>query len=559
MKNKITQSLSLATKTLILVAILFFETSTTQAQIITTIAGDGIVGYSGDSGIATSAELNIPYGVAVDASGNVYISDTYNNVIRKVNASTGIITTVAGNGTLGSAGDGGLATSAELLTPWGLAIDASGNIYIAEGNDIRKVNASTGIITTVAGNGTSGYNGDNILATSAELWDISGVAVDAAGNIYITDDYNFRIRKVNASTGIITTIAGNGTSGYSGDNALATSAKLCPVGSVAIDVFGNIYVADGGNNNNRIRKITVATGIITTVAGDSIQGYGGDNGLAISAELNQPYGVALDSSRNIYILDTYNFRIRKVNASTGIITTVAGNGTSGYNGDNILATSAELGGPYGIASDVLGNIFLADEGNSRIRKVSACSVSVHSQIVIQHIDTNALVSIDTTITAISDTLVGKVVKVVTTTDTVFISTYMSTVATIRDSTVFSVNQCDSSVTTKTYSDTTVSSTMNYDTTTHQSADTTTLLNTGLENVDLSLAIKVYPNPFGNELNVDVGSEVSTIVLTDALGRTIIQTKGTGHVILQLNISSGVYFLRVTGNDISSTTIKVLAE
>ena len=217
--------------------------------------------------------------MAVDASGNLYIADTGNNRIRKVSA-TGIITTVAGNGSAGYSGDGGPATSAQLDGPEGVAVDGSGNLYIADtcNNRIRKVSA-TGIITTVAGNGSAGYSGDGGPATSAQLSLPAGVAVDGSGNLYIADSGNNRIRKVSA-TGIITTVAGNGSPGYSGDGGPATSAQLNQPAGVAVDASGNLYIAD--SSNNRIRKVS-ATGIITTVAGNGFDGYSGDGGPATSA------------------------------------------------------------------------------------------------------------------------------------------------------------------------------------------------------------------------------------------------------------------------------------
>jgi len=339
--------------------------------IITTLAGNGTPGYSGDNGAATSASLYQPNGVAVDSAGNIYIADSGNYCIRKVAVGTGIITTMAGNGTQGYSGDNGAATSASLHQPIGVAVDSAGNIYIADSVNarIRKVAAGTGIITTVAGNGTVGYSGDNGAATSASLYGPSGVAVDSAGNIYIADSGNYCIRKVAAGTGIITTMAGNGTQGYSGDNGAATSASLHQPIGVAMDSAGNIYIADAANN--RIRKVTAGTGIIITVVGNGTQGYSGDNGAATSASLDYPEGVAVDSAGNIYIADSVNLRIRKVAAGTGIITTVAGNGTYEYSGDKGAATSSSLNGPSGVAVDSAGNIYIAETGNNCIRKVAA--------------------------------------------------------------------------------------------------------------------------------------------------------------------------------------------
>ena len=339
---------------------------TAATGIITTVAGSGGSPYSGDGGPATSAQLSGPYSAAVDGSGNVYIEDHGNQVIRKVTAATGIVTTVAGNGTQGYSGDGGPATSAQ-LNPYCVAVDGSGNLYIADYSNsvIRKVTAATGIITTVAGNGTHGYSGDGGPATGAQLWFPTGVAVDGSGNLYIADSTNNRIRKVTAATGIISTVAGNGTPGFSGDGGLATSAMLSNPEQAAMDGSGNIYIADNGNC--RVRKVTAATGIITTLAGNGGCSYSGDGGPATSAQLSIPGGVAVDGFGNLYIADFSFDRIRMVAAATGIITAVAGNETPGYSGDGGLAINAELNYPAGVAVDAAGNLYIADAYNNAIR------------------------------------------------------------------------------------------------------------------------------------------------------------------------------------------------
>jgi len=334
--------------------------------VITTVAGNGTHGFSGDNGPATSAQLNLynggyPIGIAVDSAGNLYISDSGNLRIRKV--SNGVITTVAGNGTQGFSGDNGPATSAQ-LSAGGVAVDSAGNLYIADTLNSRIRRVTNGVITTVAGNGTSGFSGDGGPATSAELADPQGVAVDSAGNLYIAD--YARIRKV--SNGVITTVAGNGIWGFSGDNGPATSAQVSDYG-IAVDSAGSLYFADG--SKNRIRK--VSNGVITTVAGDGIPGFNGDNGPATSAQLSYPSGVALDSAGSLYIADTYDGRIRKV--SGGVITTVAGNGTLGYSGDGGPATSAELDLPENLAIDSAGNIYIAD-GTIRVLTPASCTYSV---------------------------------------------------------------------------------------------------------------------------------------------------------------------------------------
>jgi len=344
--------------------------------IITTVAGNGTADYSGDGKAATSAEIQVPRSVVLDSSGNIFIADTGNNVIREVTASTGDISTVAGTGVVGYTGDNDAATSATLNSPDGVAVDSSGNIFIADtgNNVIREVKASSGIITTIAGTMTSsgmgavGYTGDNGLAISATLSGPQSIVLGSSGNIYFSDSGNSVIRKITASSGVITTFAGNGSYGYSGDNGAATSATLEHPDGVALDSSGNLYIADVGNMV--IRKVTASSGVITTVAGDGQYGDSGDNGAASSAMLFDPHGVAVDSAGNIYIADTLNSVIRKVAASSGVITTVAGNGTAGYSGDTKSATSANLSNPWGVAVDSAGNIYVADTGNSAIRKVT---------------------------------------------------------------------------------------------------------------------------------------------------------------------------------------------
>jgi uncharacterized protein (TIGR03437 family) len=330
---------------------------------ITTFAGVGEAGFSGDGGIPSQAALNNPEDVAVDSSGNVYIADTGNNNVRKVAAS--VITTVAGNSVAGYAGDGGIATKAALSEPVALTVDSSGNIYIAEYGNSRIRQVSTkGIITTIAGNGTLGYAGDGSQATKAEL-SSAGVAIDSSGNLYVADRANFRIRQI-TSSGNITTVAGNGIYSDSGDGGAAINAQLNGPKGVAVDAAGNLYIADAGNNS--VREVS-RSGVITTIAGGSAAGSAGDGGPAAKAQLNGPRGLALDSSGNLYIADTGNNRVREI-TTDGNISTVAGNGTAGYSGDGGPPASGELSQPYGVAVDTGGNLYIADSGNSRVRKVS---------------------------------------------------------------------------------------------------------------------------------------------------------------------------------------------
>ena len=351
----------------------YFQTVTPNAPnlVITTVAGNGISGYTGDGGPATSAELWIPQDVAVDSHGNFYIGDVENAVVRKVAAGTGIITTYAGTGVAGYLFDGVPANSAPLCNPEGLAFDSSDNLYIADicVGRVRKVAADTGIITTVAGNGTFlpfAQDGDMGLATNASV-DPGGVAVDGSGNLYIADLLHNTIRKVTADTGVITTVAGNGTAGYNGDGGLATNAEVNSAYRVAVDGFGNLFIADYGNYV--IRKVATGTGVITTVAGTGTIGYNGDGILATTAQLSNAFGVAVDTGGNLFIADTSNNRIRKIPAGTAVITTYAGIGNPGFGGDGGAPGEAQLFNPLSLTIDSSGSVYFVDGGNDRIRKL----------------------------------------------------------------------------------------------------------------------------------------------------------------------------------------------
>ncbi len=386
-------------KLLIYFSLFTFHFSLIHAQTISTVAGNYALGegYSGDGGPATAAELARPISVAFDASGDLYIADFFNDVIRKVNTS-GIISTVAGNNAFGPgySGDGGPATAAELYDVYGVALDTSGNLYIADfvNNVIREVNTS-GTISTAAGNHAfgRGYSGDGGPATAAELYDPIGIACDASGNLYIADQFNQVIRKVNTS-GTINTVAGNYTfgGGYSGDGGPATTAELSAPTGITLDNSGNLYIVD---DNNVIRMVNAA-GTISTVAGNIAfgNGYSGDGGSATAAELDAPWGVACDASGNFYIADVGNNVIRKVNTS-GTINTIAGNGYGagtgsrygGYSGDGGPATAAELYEPIGVALDASDNLFIADYRNNVIRRVTPtpCTLSEASPTINQNV------------------------------------------------------------------------------------------------------------------------------------------------------------------------------
>jgi len=339
------------------------------AGVISTAAGNGEFGYSGDGGNATAASLFTPYGLAVDSQGNLYIADSGNYRIRKVSPS-GIISTLAGDGGFDVSGDGVPATAASLGFVTAVTTDASGNVFIAgndqsgQGSTIRKVSVA-GIINRIAGTGNA-FSGDGSSAIAASLNDPQGLALDSAQNLYIGDYGNRRIRKV-SSLGIITTVAGSASYGFSGDGGSATAASLTKPDAVAVDAAGNVYIADTGNN--RIRKVS-PNGIIVTIAGNGLYGYSGDDGPATEASLNSPEGVAVDSAGTIFVVDSRNLRIRKISTTTGIITTIAGNGQCCYLGDGGPATAARLAQPYGVAVDLAGSVYIADTGNNTIRKIS---------------------------------------------------------------------------------------------------------------------------------------------------------------------------------------------
>jgi len=378
--------------------------------VITTVAGNGQDGASGDGGPAAHAELSFPKGLALDNAGHLYIADSYNSRVRVVNLHTGVITAVVGNGKQGDSGDGGPATHAQLNEPDSLALDHAGHLYIADSKNerVRVVDLHTGLITTFVGNGLSGGRGDGGPTTQAELDRPDGLALDNAGHLYIADSRNNRVRVVNLHTGVITAVAGNGHSGANGDGEPATQAQLNDPAGLALDNAGHLYIADyndhsvhmvnlhtglitnqaqlggqeglvldnGGHlyvsdsNDHRVSVMNLHTGLITTIAGNGMSGESGDGGPAAQAQLNEPHGLALDDAGHLYIADLGNARVRVVNLHTGVITTLVGNGQQGDSGDGGPATHAQLGGPAGLALDNAGHLYISDDGNSRVRVVN---------------------------------------------------------------------------------------------------------------------------------------------------------------------------------------------
>lgn len=334
--------------------------------VITTVAGSSARGFSGDGGSALQARLNMPVALALGDDGTLFIADSGNNRVRAVDPQ-GVIRTVAGGGI----GDGGDPRQATLNLPYGVAVDKRGRLYIAdtEHHRIRRLTlgAENPRIETIAGTGLSGYNGDERPAIEARLNSPRGLAVDAEGNLYIADTFNHRVRKITPD-GVITTVAGTGRAGFSGDGGLATRAELRLPLAVAVDAEGRLYIADAGNN--RVRRVEL-DGTITTIVGTGKRGFGGDDGPAIAAALDTPAALAFDKDGRLLIADAGNHRLRRVDLSSGTIVTIAGKGTPGSGGDGGAAKEAELNTPSGLAVDAEGTVYIADSGNHRVRKIGS--------------------------------------------------------------------------------------------------------------------------------------------------------------------------------------------
>ncbi len=348
-------------------------------QTISTIAGTGEQDFSGDDGPATAAGLNVPRGIVPDASGNLFISDSANNRVRRVDARTGVITTIAGTGEPDFSGDGGPATAASLNAPGGITADASGNLYLADrlNNRVRRIDGETGLISTIAGGDSQGFAGDNGPATDALLGRPQSVTVNGNGGfIVIADTRNNRVRRVRRRNDSIRTLAGNGEARIIGDDGPATAAGLYLPSDLAFDLSGNLVVAD--NSNHRVRSIDAGSGTITSIAGGGDEGlragrgsggYGGDDGPALDASLDEPYGVLIDGAGNVVIVDSRNNRIREIDRATGNIRTIAGTGGQGDSGDGDQAAEAEILAPRGIAADSAGHLYFTDTENNRVRRI----------------------------------------------------------------------------------------------------------------------------------------------------------------------------------------------
>jgi sugar lactone lactonase YvrE len=485
------------------------------AQTITLWAGNGTSGYMGDNGPATNAELKDTQGIGTDASGNVYIADPSNHVVRKITPA-GIISTFAGSNTAVVLGDGGPATAALIVAPSGIAVDAAGNVYIGDiSNRIRKVN-TLGIISTIAGNGTAGSIGDNGPATAAEINQPEALAVDNKGNVYIGTVGDNKVRMVNSS-GIISLVAGNGIAGATGDGSPATSAKLNFPSGLAVDTFGNVYIADMANS--KIREVWKSNGNIYTFAGNGTPGSAGDNGAAGSAQLRAPQGVHLDIYGNLYVADGPNFTVRRISGSSSIITTVVGVGTSGSTGDNGPANAAKLNDPRDVAFDPSGNMFISDAGNSKVRKITP----IPSVLVLNNSAPLCIAATNTLSDAISggtwsssNTIVATVGSSSGIVTAVTAGTATIQYKTLNDgaSTIVLVNNCKLAV-----------------------SHTATITN----------GLKVYPNPndgtFTIMLTAD-NDEQATVTITNMVGVKVSEFKTYTNRPLEVRINqpTGLYFL-----------------
>lgn len=341
-----------------------------DSGVISTAVGTGRPGYSGDGGPAARARLNQPFDVAFDASGNLYVADTFNHCVRRVDSATGVVATVAGDGKAGYSGDGGPATQARLNEPYGIVLDRRGNLYIADRQNrrVRRVDARTGTIDTIAGDGTAAFSGDDGPARRAGLVEPNGVALDPQGQrLFIADVADHRVRVVALDSGSITTFAGNGKGRHSGDGGPARDASIFGARAVEVAPDGTVFVLE--RQGNSLRAVDPSTNVITTVAGIGSRGCTGDGGPARAATFNGPKELALDRDGSILIVDTENQVIRRIDAATGVVTTLAGNGTRGGGGDGESATAAQLGRPHGVAVGPDGAVYVGDTENHRVRKI----------------------------------------------------------------------------------------------------------------------------------------------------------------------------------------------
>jgi len=340
-----------------------------QSWIITTAVGTGERGFAGDGGPAARAVLNGPFDIGFDPAGNLYFSDTFNHRIRRVDARTGIIATVAGSGAAGYAGDGGPAIAAAFNEPYGIAVDRAGNIYVADRHNhcVRRIDGASGIATTCAGNGSAGFAGDGGAAAGAGLVEPNGLALGPTqGRLFIADVADHRVRVVDLATGTISTFSGTGEAQHSGDGGPATAAGIHGARAVKVAADGTVYILE--RQGSTLRAADPRTGVITTVAGTGVRGYSGDDGPARDAVFDAPKEFALDPGGDILIVDTENHAIRRIYAANGVVETIAG-GRKGGEGDGGPARAAGLGRPHGVVVGPDGSIYIGDTENHRVRRL----------------------------------------------------------------------------------------------------------------------------------------------------------------------------------------------
>lgn len=511
-----------------------------KAQMISTIAGDGTPGHLGDAGLATAAEINDPEGIFVDATGNIYITESNGNYIRKINAA-GVISTIAGTGVAGYIGDGFAATSAKINAPFAVFVDPAGNVFFSDYNNnvIRKISTS-GIISTIAGNGTAGYLGDGLQATVAELNHPTGISFDGAGNLYIGDFSNQRVRKVNTS-GVISTFAGNGTPGWTADGVQATATTLWDPNFLHATASGDLYITD--NKNHRIRLVKGSTGIITTVAGNGTPGGTGDGGPATAAELDFPGGVDFDATGNMYIPGDLIHNVRVVN-TMGIINNYAGSGTAGFL-DNVPATAGELHTPVDVAFDHFGNLLIVDQLNNRVRRVGACINTITAQPVNDTVfaGTNAIYAVTTTM--LSPTYQWQENPGTGFTDLAEVIPYSG----VNTNTLI-IHEVNMLYNTTHYR-CVISNAMNCPDT---SAGPILIIKnniSGVTHINAQSRISIYPNPTSTTLTVNSDCQIDRVTIANILGQTVYD-HGFGTRQAQLNVAdlaSGLYFLKINGGEV----------
>jgi DNA-binding beta-propeller fold protein YncE len=343
----------------------------TQPWIITTAVGTGQKGYTGDGGPAARAQLNGPFDVGFDTAGNLYFSDTFNHCIRRVDARTNFITTLAGCGEPGYSGDGGPAIRACFNEPYGIAVDRAGNVYVADryNHCVRRIEAGSGIVTTFAGNGSAGFGGDDGPAARAGMAEPNGLALDPEQTcLFIADVADHRVRVVDLASGTIRTFAGTGEAEHSGDGGPAAKAGIYGARAVKVAADGTVYILE--RQGSTLRTVDPRTSIIATLAGTGVRSYTGDNGPALAATFDAPKELAIDREGNLLIVDTENHAIRKIDTRSKIVATVIGSGRQGGDGDGGPATAASLDRPHGAAVATDGSIYIGDTNNHRVRKVA---------------------------------------------------------------------------------------------------------------------------------------------------------------------------------------------